>query len=226
MSKDVRPWFLRAACVTVRPSEQWGDERSAASAAASKAVSSRHWHGPPQQRRLVAARRIAVPRGNVGSRLEFADGGAGVVYLEMVRHGMPTTDPATLVMAFRLRFIGRQPLLHKLFQLDSTMNAPTFAGSPGFRTKPWAYDPDNTTYRGIYEWDDAAQAERYAATVSKLIGIVSVPGSVRYHIAPGVHLDTFLRDPTSTGEVDPSASNAWWWLQQPAELPRQSVSRK
>jgi hypothetical protein len=166
--------------------------------------------------RLLAAGQIMLPRTHVGSRLPFADGGVSVVYLETALRNASTTDPATLVMAFRLRFIGRQPLLHRVFQLESVANTPTFAGFPGFRYKLWVVDAATGTYRGMYEFDGAAQAERYAATLSKLLRLVSQPGSVRYHVSPGVRLDTFLRDPSSVGKPAPSGADAWWRLAQPA----------
>jgi hypothetical protein len=172
--------------------------------------------------RLLAARRIVLPRANVGGRLQFGDGGVSVIYLETALRNAPTTEPAMLVMAFQLRLIGRQPLAHKLFQLASVVSTPSFAGFPGFRSKLFVADPATGTYRGVYEFDSAVHAERYAATLSRLLGLVSVPGSVQYHIVPVLRRDTLLRDPNRAGEVDPSGADAWWHPVEPVVVPLRS----
>ncbi|MGH3462345.1 MAG: hypothetical protein ACRDP9_12795 [Kribbellaceae bacterium] len=166
---------------------------------------------------LLARHQLRLPRNNVGRQLQFADGTTPRVYRETVRAEMSTVNPSLLVVRFRLRVIGDRGWLHAAFRVESILNTPLFAGFPGFRTKLWAYDRRTSSYRGVYEWDGADLATAYADTLCRLLRVLSVPGSVDFHVEPGVPRDEFLRNP---GAVRPSTADAdrWWRLGSPVPM--------
>ncbi len=109
--------------------------------------------------------------------------------------------------------------MHALFRLESIANTPLFAGFDGFRSKLWATDLRAGIYRGVYEWDDADKAEAYVTTLVRLLRPICLPGSVRYHIEPGIRRDDFLRNPAIV-DAGPaigaaSAEHQWWRLATP-----------
>jgi hypothetical protein len=111
--------------------------------------------------------------------------------------------------------------MHALFRLESIANTPLFAGFDGFRSKLWATDLRTGIYRGVYEWDDAGMAEAYVTTLARLLRPICIPGSVRYHIEPGIRRDDFLRHPAIV-DPDPaigaaSAEDRWWRLATPVK---------
>ncbi len=159
---------------------------------------------------LLARHLLWLPKEYVGRELRFADRTTSRVYRETVRVGMSTTDPALLVVRFRLRVIGTNRRLHALFRVESILNTPLFAGFPGFRSKLWATDLRTGYYRGVYEWDGAELARSYATTLCGLLRVLSVPGSVSFHVVPGVRRDEFLRDPAVVPAV--SEPDRWWAL--------------
>jgi hypothetical protein len=81
--------------------------------------------------RLLAAGRVHQPRTHVGRWLRFADGSAARVYRETVIDRPSPSEPAVLVVAFRLRAVrGRG---HDLFRRESLLNTPLFVGFPRLR---------------------------------------------------------------------------------------------
>ncbi|MDQ3886111.1 MAG: YdhR family protein [Actinomycetota bacterium] len=161
---------------------------------------------------MLARGQLRLPGENVGRRLTFEDGTTSRVYRETVRRGVPTREPALLVVQFQLRLVGHSRLLHALFRGESIANTPLFAGFPGFRTKLWATDEQTGIYRGVYEWDGTERARTYATTLSTLLRLVCVRGSVRFHVEPGIQRDEFLRDPRIVGDFEPVQSEQWWRL--------------
>jgi hypothetical protein len=170
--------------------------------------------------RLLTRRQLRQPSGNVGRELAFADGTTSRVFRETVQVGAPTADPALLVVRFQLRAISHSLTLHALFRIESTANTPLFAGFPGFRSKLWATDLQTGVYRGIYQWDGAERATYYAATLVRLLRPVCLPGSVDFHVEPGIRRDDFLRDPRvvapAGGDTAP-AGDGWWRLRTGVE---------
>ena len=81
---------------------------------------------------------------------------------------------------------------------------------PGFRSKLWITDQRTGVYRGVYDWDGAGRAETYATTLTALLRLVCVPGSVGFHVEPGVRRDDFLHHPGSpaVGEDRPAPRRA------------------
>lgn len=154
---------------------------------------------------LAAAGRLASPRTHVGTRLGFADGTTSFVFRETAVRGVATAAPAVLVVRFRLRLVDTRPLWHALFRRECALHTPLFAGFPGFRSKLWLADLDTGVYRGLYEWDDAELARDYAETLSRLLRVVSVRGSVEYQVLADCRRDDVLRDPRVL-----SGGRTWW----------------
>ena len=159
--------------------------------------------------RLVAAHRLHHPRERTGTLVRFADGSTARVYRETCVDEGRAADPALLVVGFVLR--GVRGPLHGLFRLESWLNLPMFVGFPGFTSKLWMAHDERGCYRGVYEWDGAERATAYVRSLSWVLGLVSVPGSIRAHVVAGVHGDEAL-DPS--GRIAPADRdedrNPWW----------------
>jgi hypothetical protein len=133
---------------------------------------------------LMARGRIRHPRGAVGTRLRFPGGTTSWVYRETVIERPPATEPCVLVVEFRLRGVrGRG---HALFRAESLLNGPLFAGFPGLVTKWWVAADERGIYRGVYEYDGPERADRYARALWWVLAVVSVRGSIRHVVVPGV----------------------------------------
>lgn len=172
--------------------------------------------------RLLAGRRLALPREHVGLRLPFADGTTSTVFRETVVRDAESKAPSLLVVQFKLWHLGRAPILHAAFRRGCIVNTPLFAGFPGFRSKLWAADLETWVYRGVYEWDGADRAVSYAETLLWLLRPFSTRGTLRYRVVPAVRRDDALNDPGAL-EGAPSPEDAWWRLdaaRSPAEAPR------
>jgi len=156
---------------------------------------------------------------HVGWRLTFEDGTTSRVYRETVSRAPRRGAPSLLVVAFRLRGVGRSRSLHAAFRAESLLNTPLFAGFPGFRSKLWLTDPDTGVYRGVYEWDGPDQATAYATTLAALLRLVCVPGTVRFVIRPGLTPDAVLRDPSALGPAARDLDERWWRVLAAAPAP-------
>lgn len=166
---------------------------------------------------LVAGRRLHQPARHVGRRLRFADGTTAVVYRETVVDRRPTVDPAVLVVGFKLRRISRERA-HALFRRESLLNTLLFAGFAGFVSKLWCRHDEHGLYRGVYEWDGPSLAVAYVRALSWVLRLVSVPGSIRYAVLPGLRRDRLLADPALARTVAPAGEGEWWRLAE-AEVP-------
>lgn len=159
---------------------------------------------------LLARRKIAWPRRNVGRELTFADGATGRVYRETVVPGTRPSASCLLVVTFRLRLVrGRW---HTVFEYESILNTPFFVGFPGFVSKLWVAHDDHGRYRGIYEWDGAERAEHYARSLWRVLELVSEPGSIDYRVFPGLRPGHVLADPGLLDRHAPEGKGTWWQL--------------
>jgi hypothetical protein len=148
---------------------------------------------------LLARRRIHLPTEHVGMRLRFADGTSSWVYRETVVDRTTTADPCVLVVEFRLRAVrGRG---HAYFRPLSLLNTPLFVGFPGFVSKLWLAHDETGVYRGLYEWDGPDLAVAYARSLWRPLALVSVPGTIRYEVMPGLRRDDLLSVPTMAGRI-------------------------
>jgi len=158
--------------------------------------------------RLLAQRRVHQPRENVGLCLRFADGSQGRVYRETVVDRPSVADPCILVVTFRLRGVrGRG---HTVFRWESWFNTPLFVGFDGFVSKLWLAHDEFDTYRGLYEWDGPESAVAYARALWRVLELVSVKGSIRYRVVPGLRRDEVLADAGVLDPVEPTDKAAWW----------------
>jgi hypothetical protein len=159
---------------------------------------------------LIARGRIHQPTDHAGAVLRFADGSSAWVYRETVVDRPAPADPCVLVVEFRLRAVrGRG---HALFRPVSLLNTPLFVGFPGFVSKLWVAHDAHGVYRGVYQWDGPDRAEAYARALWRLLALVSVPGSIRYRVLPGIRRDDLLADPTVLERAGPAAATDWWRL--------------
>src|SRR3954462_10585306 len=141
--------------------------------------------------RLLARRRIHMPTEHIGRTLHFADDTAARVSRETTVERAPgddVGDPCVLVVTFRLRWV-RGRLGHGAFRWESLLNTPLIVGFPGFVSKLWLAHDRHGAYRGLYEWDDPALAERYARCLWPVLALVSVRGTIRYEVLPGLRRD-------------------------------------
>ena len=159
---------------------------------------------------MLAGRRLRMPRENVDMRLRFADGTTGRVYRETAVADRPVADPCVLLVTFRLRLV--RGWWHAAFRAESLLNTPLFVGYPGFVSKLWLAHDNNGAYRGVYQWDGAGSAERYARSLWRVLALVSVPGSIHYRVVPGLRRDEVIASPQLLDTVAPGDLNAWWRL--------------
>jgi hypothetical protein len=162
---------------------------------------------------MLARRQVHTPRGNVGRVIRFADGSSGRVYRETVVAGTPS-DPCFLVVSFRLRWIRGSG--HAVFRLESILNTPLFVGFPGFVSKLWLAHDSRGIYRGLYEWDGADRAERYARSLWRVLELVSERGSIDYRVFPGLSRDDVLADPHMLDRYASVDEGKWWRVAVPA----------
>ena len=159
--------------------------------------------------RLLARRRIHLPRGHVGMRLRFADGTSARVYRETVVDTAPPRRPCILVVGFRLRAV-RGSLGHALFRWESLFNTPLFAGFPGLISKLWMATDEHGVYRGLYEWDGPDQADYYARCLWRVLELLCVPGTIHYQVLPGRSRGELLGQRHEPGGAGPADAAAWW----------------
>lgn len=155
---------------------------------------------------MLARREVHLPRECVGKLVRFADGTTGRVYCE-TRTDRDPAEPCFLAVSFRLR--GVRGRAHALFRAESILNTPLFVGFPGFVSKLWVAHDGTGRYRGLYDWDGAAGAERYARSLWRVLELVSVPGSIDFAVFPGLRRDEVLADPEVLGD-EGNDERSWW----------------
>lgn len=156
---------------------------------------------------MLGRRAIHQPGGNTGRVIRFSDGTTAQVYRETAVDTV-AADPCVLVVSFRLRAVrGRG---HALFRGVSILNTPLFVGFPGFVSKLWLAHDSRGVYRGLYEWDGADRAERYARSLWRALDLVSECGSIDYRVLPGLSRDDLLEEPGLLDRAVRPEEDAWW----------------
>jgi hypothetical protein len=163
--------------------------------------------------RLLAQSGTHLPRRLVGTHLQFANGTCARVFRETTVDRAEPQDPCLLVVRFRLRIHrGRG---HRFFRWECILNTPLFVGFPGFVSKLWLDRDEHDDYRGLYEWDGAASAARYAASLWRVLGLVCPVGAIDYVVLPGLRRTDVLENPAPLVPLD-AAGDAWWRVIAPA----------
>ena len=163
--------------------------------------------------RLLARNGTHLPRRLVGTHLRFADSTSARVFRETTVDRAEPQDPCLLVVRFRLRLLrGRW---HRLFLWECILNTPLFVGFPGFVSKLWLDRDEHDDYRGLYEWDGAASAARYAGSLWRVLGLVCPVGAIDYVVLPGLRRADLLDDPAPLAPLD-ATGDAWWRVTAPA----------
>lgn len=164
--------------------------------------------------RLLAQRRVHLPRSRGGMRMVFADGTSARVYRETVVDRPAPREPCALVVEFRLR--GVRGWGHPLFRWESLLNTPLFVGFPGFVSKLWLAHDERGCYRGVYQWDGVAAAQAYAQALWRVLALVSDPASIHYRVLPGLRRDDLL---TGAELPDGGEPSSWWRPVAPGSVP-------
>lgn len=150
-------------------------------------------------------RRLRQPSSNIGRVIAFADGTRAAVYRETVLHDGPVTEPAGLIVCFRLRWVKGNRLAHRLFRIESVCNTILFAGFDGFVTKLWMTADGNNLYRGVYEWDGYDSAGDYVRALWWPLMAVAQRDSIRFHVVADSTRETLLAG--TPGDTD---GHEWW----------------
>lgn len=141
---------------------------------------------------LLSAGSMRLRRDRVGERYRVDDGGRYDIFRDTLSSDGSMEPCAVLVVGFRLRLIGTNPVLHWVFQRICILTTPIWSGFPGFRAKLWMVDQGSKNYLGIYEWAGTRNARSY---VDWLVGVLlplSTKGSVWYEVVPGERLEDYL----------------------------------
>lgn len=157
---------------------------------------------------LLADARLHQPTRNRNRRVRFADETSATVYRETLVDREQVAQPAVLVVAFRLR-IGAHWLSHAAFRWESVLNTVLFAGFPGFVSKLWFRADEKGVYRGLYQWDGAADAVAYVRALWWVLSLVAERASIHYAVLPGLERDAVLALPALLERLD-AAPGGWW----------------
>jgi hypothetical protein len=152
--------------------------------------------------RLVAGGSLHRPPERLGRAYRVDDDATYQIFRETVSEAAPPTDPAVLVVGFRLKVIGSRALPHWLFQRGCLLTTPFWSGFPGFAVKLWMVDPDTKNYLGIYDWRGEPNAQRYVDTLVRVLKPLSTEGSVWYRLLPNQPLEAYLSDHAVSSESD------------------------
>jgi hypothetical protein len=68
----------------------------------------------------------------------------------------------------------------------------------------------NGVYRGVYQWSDWKRADGYVRALWWVLAVVSVRGSIRYVVIPGLRRDDMLADPAILEGIAANQERAWW----------------
>ena len=157
---------------------------------------------------LLAQGDIRQPRHNVGREVRFGNGTCARVYRETVIVRPPPSEPAVLIVGFRLRRVHRARA-HALFRMESELNTILFAGFRGLVSKLWLSHDQDGVYRGVYQWDGADSAVAYVRALWWVLALVSEPKSIHYAVLPGLDRDRVLANPGVVASL--VARPGGWW---------------
>jgi hypothetical protein len=151
----------------------------------------------PTAAKALVTGRIRLSKAHVGMMLRMSDGRTYVPFRETVkdpREWRRGSAPAVVHPRFRLRFMPRKRagLRHWLFQRVCIITTPFFVRLPGFRSKLWMVDPQTGDFAGLYELDSGDDGKAYAEGLSRILRLLSVPGSVTHEVVPESTVEAYL----------------------------------
>ncbi|WLP92868.1 hypothetical protein [Gordonia sp. NB41Y] len=153
---------------------------------------------------LMLRRKVHQPTTEYGRVVGFSDGTQARVYRETTVDDAAPTAPVTLIVGFRIRWIGGNRVVHWLFRVESVCNTVLFVGFPGFRSKLWMADDANHRYRGVYDWDGGHRAHAYVRALWWPLMVISERDSIAYRIVEGTRAATLAG-------ADPLPDRQQWW---------------
>lgn len=108
--------------------------------------------------RLRLQGRVHFPGDRIGEVVPTAGEDYEVVRKMVVdpAEGQPTQPGAHFEVDFR--FTRYSPATNKRL---SRLPMPLIAAQPGFRSKTWMLGTESGAFKGVYEWDNVEDAERY-----------------------------------------------------------------
>jgi len=140
---------------------------------------------------LLAFGSLHERRDRLGTWYDIDDRGKYMIFRETVGMVGQAESRVVLVVGFRLRVIGSNPLLHRLFQRVCILTTPFWSGFRGFHVKLWMVG-QSRDYLGIYEWVGQANAQAYLDTLIPVLRALSTSGSVWHELHADLNLDVYL----------------------------------
>lgn len=141
---------------------------------------------------LVFRGQLKLDHHRLGQLYQIESQGTYAIFRETHSSQNFPDSPVVLVVGFRLKLIGLNPLMHWLFQRLCILTTPFWSGFKGFRIKLWMVDPATKNYLGIYEWKGQSNAETYVGALERVLRAVSTPGSVWHQLMSDQTFEQYL----------------------------------
>ena len=109
---------------------------------------------------MKRSKKIRFESKNIGEEIKVKDYGNYTVFRELyilTDQGMKKEGAAFFQVVFHTPKIGLNTVIKRT---DFTI--PLFSGLPGFCNKKFMVNRDNNTFSGLYEWESAELAKKYA----------------------------------------------------------------
>lgn len=132
--------------------------------------------------KLVFSDLLHLRKNRLGKRFKAPNGKVYQVFRETFSDKVYKKKEVTLIVAFRLKFIGSNSFFHWLFQRLCLLDTPLWVGFPGFKEKFWMVEPKTKDYLGIYKYEGKENALKYANYICSILRPVSTKNSVWYKI--------------------------------------------
>jgi hypothetical protein len=160
--------------------------------------------------RLLATRRLHLPRTHVGREVALPDGRRYVVFRESTCDAATAGDaPVMLAVWFRLRAIPPGARVRRrLFERLCIVNTLLFAGCAGYLVKLWMVNPATSDYAGLYSWSSAEAADAYGRYITAILRPFCCRGSTGFHVSADTTLAGYLDSATECAPMTVSAGAA------------------
>lgn len=142
---------------------------------------------------LIFHWQLGLGRQWLGKTYTIDWGGRYRVFRESVSTKPAKGEVVILVVVFRLKLIGSNPIAHWLFQRLCILTTPFWSGCDGFHIKLWMVDRATKNYAGIYSWHGREQALKYVTALERVLRAVSTPDSVKWQIIADHQFGDYLQ---------------------------------